>query len=267
MSVNLETFSKMSITSKGFHHRKKSFYKSISENQASNRKTFSSSFSINNFSNCENSPQMQKITFLPYFERPTTRTSLTKFTTMHSSSLSLRKLSKARSTNDILTQRDKFTTPLKKNKPKFRVYKFNTYQKIFRDQNKIFISKKPLIDNKLNICYAENQEQYKQKLLAKSKTPGNRAILSCSSNENFECFRERIENMKKKVSFLKCFIDYAYPDSVITKNKLAFSTRGENLLKFIPGYREIDEKNLFRNKVITNSLYEAIDIKPLKDLK
>ena len=93
------------------------------------------------------------------------------------------------------------------------------YKKIF-EFNNINRKKKTVnvIDNKLNIFYSENLDQYNQKMnrinaiLAQSGKPMIHQGVERNSKNN-------MEKMFKKIQFIKKIIDYVYPNMVLYKVK------------------------------------------------
>ena len=93
------------------------------------------------------------------------------------------------------------------------------YKKIFyySDKKKTIRTEKEL-DNKLNIIYSENEDQYIKninKLNAIYKLLGKKKIynIELSQSEN------KVKNLQKKVEFMKRIVDYTYPNMVLTKIK------------------------------------------------
>lgn len=93
------------------------------------------------------------------------------------------------------------------------------YKKIFyySDKKKTIRTEKEL-DNKLNIIYSENEDQYIKninKLNEIYKLLGKKKIynIELSQSEN------KVKNLQKKVEFMKRIVDYTYPNMVLTKIK------------------------------------------------
>lgn len=93
------------------------------------------------------------------------------------------------------------------------------YKKIFyySDKKKTIRTEKEL-DNKLNIIYSENEDQYIKninKLNEIYKLLGKKKIynIELSQSEN------KVKNLQKKVEFMKRIVDYTYPNMVLIKIK------------------------------------------------
>jgi hypothetical protein len=93
------------------------------------------------------------------------------------------------------------------------------YKKIFyySDKKKTIRTEKEL-DNKLNIIYSENEDQYIKninKLNEIYRLLGKKKIynIELSQSEN------KVKNLQKKVEFMKRIVDYTYPNMVLTKIK------------------------------------------------
>lgn len=93
------------------------------------------------------------------------------------------------------------------------------YKKIFyySDKKKTIRTEKEL-DNKLNIIYSENEDQYIKninKLNEIYKLLGKKKIynIELSQSEN------KVKNLQKKFEFMKRIVDYTYPNMVLTKIK------------------------------------------------
>lgn len=101
-------------------------------------------------------------------------------------------------------------------------YKYNPlktddfyYKRVFK-MKPLFKKRRPIVDNKLNMRYAENEEQYKniiekeQKvLLAEGKRVKNKNIS--------EHINMKMDDIKKRIRFMKGIIDFSYPGFVLTK--------------------------------------------------
>ena len=88
------------------------------------------------------------------------------------------------------------------------------FRKFLNKNNTLKTDKKYIIDNKLNIIYAENEEMYKnklkkinQKLIAQGKRLRYKYILSPSEKQ--------LRDMEKKVTFMKDLVDVAFPNTAM----------------------------------------------------
>ena len=91
------------------------------------------------------------------------------------------------------------------------------YRQIFKSKG-TFRKKRFKIDNKLNIDYAENEEQYEKRLLKK-----NKKLISEGKPINHYTKSDYIDSklnaVRKKIVFMKGAIDYGYPELVVAKIK------------------------------------------------
>ena len=92
------------------------------------------------------------------------------------------------------------------------------YKKIFytKDPKKFIYKRHIKINNKLNIIYAEDEDQY-LKLIEKineSRVKSNKTPLQMSSKNSME---EKVKKMKKTSIFMKRIVDYAYPNMVLMR--------------------------------------------------
>ena len=121
------------------------------------------------------------------------------------------------------------------------------------------------INNKFNICYAENENQFQKKLIQinyDNKKRGKAVYHKVGKAET----EKRAASMQHRVEFIKKIFDYAYPDILICriKNKCDMDKREikevkrKNLMK----KKELEEK--LRIKKYKNSLFhDSIIIKKL----
>ena len=121
-------------------------------------------------------------------------------------------------TNNIKTINKKDTTNLLS--PNKKLLKdLYLYKKIFfySDKKKTIKSEKCL-DNKLNIIYSENKNQYLKnlsKLNAIYRKLGKKKIYNIELSQS----EKKVKALRKKVDFLKRVVDYTYPDMFLTKIK------------------------------------------------
>ena len=138
--------------------------------------------------------------------------------------------------------------------------KFNNYLfgKIFRN---IFPEKTKVLNNKYNLLYSENEEQYNTTLKKRNKYP----IL----NENYS--KNRINIIKKKINFMKGISDFSFPK--IISNKLSLESKlfnelkknkspiNEKKKKFIIPYLQKDKEIYNNNLLQTMKLQKSLIIK------
>ena len=104
----------------------------------------------------------------------------------------------------------------KKWRDKYIEKKFDLF---FSKQNDSLKSdKKGIIDNKLNILYAENQNMYRTKLKLINKRLKQRGKKERYKNI-FSPSEKQLKDMEKKVSFMKNVMDFAYPSTSFFKSK------------------------------------------------
>ena len=89
------------------------------------------------------------------------------------------------------------------------------YNRVFK-MKPLFRKIKPVVDNKLNMRYAENEEQYrniiekeKKILLSQGKRVKNKNV---SEHINI-----KMNEIKKRIRFMKGVMDFTYPGFVLTK--------------------------------------------------
>ena len=139
--------------------------------------------------------------------------------------------------------------------------KFNNYLfgKIFRN---IFREKTKVLNNKYNLLYSENEEQYNTTLKKrKNKYP----IL----NENYS--KNRINIIKTKINFMKGISDFSFPKIILKKlsleNKLYNELKKNKSLnnkkkkKFIIPYLQKDKEIYNNNLLQTMKLQKSLIIK------
>ena len=126
------------------------------------------------------------------------------------------------------------------------------YKSIF--SKSILFKPKPLyIDNKLNLVYSENETQYKKLMGKRSKIMNEKGIL-LRFDEDSEKIKERVNNIKTKIKFMKSIIDYSYPSFMLTKIKvwgkeLQKNKTEEKLTPFE------EQKNIIKNRNILRTNY------------
>lgn len=164
-----------------------------------------------------------------------------------------------------------FSDPKTKTSTLFKHYfppKKDFYKEVFRNKDKIFLKKqRDIINNKLNIIYAENEEHYQRNL----KNINNASLKSSSIIKhdpipNIERVKKQLSTIKDKVTFVKCVFDYAYPDYVMLKNKISFDIKYKVNQNFKTEMEKADLKKIVSNQKKTNILQGAICIKhiPMK---
>ena len=139
------------------------------------------------------------------------------------------------------------------------------YKSVFK-MKPLFRRRRPVVDNKLNMRYAENEEQYRKimekehKILIsqgkkiKSKTPSDYIIT-------------KVDDLKTRIRFMKGIIDFSFPGFVLTKIKTIdkrLKKENEYNHKMNKYYSTTELRNLNKNKRNNerkNYFYECINIK------
>ena len=129
------------------------------------------------------------------------------------------------------------------------------YKKIFYyfGQKKIPKIMKRFLNNKLNICYAENEEQFDEKIRKQNLEKiqkGVGKILPVGKSEQ----EQKSDSICHKVGFIKKVFDYAYPDILIYKIKRK-SKMQKNKIK------ENSLKNLLNKKDLNDELKRKFNLK------
>ena len=89
--------------------------------------------------------------------------------------------------------------------------------KLYDKNNSLKMDKKFLIDNRLNIMYAENEEIYKDKL-----KKINKYFIMKGKNIKYKPFstsRKQLKDMEKEVIFMKDIFKYVFPNTAMLKLK------------------------------------------------
>jgi len=135
------------------------------------------------------------------------------------------------------------------------------YNKIFP---KIFIEhniKYNVVDNKLNIFYAENERQFKENLAKRNnflKINGRPVKKMCI---NSVYVADKLRDVKRKIGFLKGITDYSFPSIILqkvkSKNKLYQLNRKKKDKFYLP-YEEIEREankyNLIQNQILSKTI-------------
>ena len=130
-----------------------------------------------------------------------------------------------------------------KSRDKFIMEKF---WKFLNKNNTLKTDKKSLVDNKLNIVYAENEEMYQKKL----RKINNNLVMQ-GKRERYKYYlspsERQLRDMEKKVTFMKDIVDVAYPNTAMIrirdnrqyfkKNKTYYKKFESMIDKRIDGYK------------------------------
>ena len=126
------------------------------------------------------------------------------------------------------------------------------YRSIF-SKSILFRPKPHYIDNKLNLVYSENESQYKLLMEKRSKIMNEKGIFLRFDSDS-EKIKERVNDIKTKIKFMKNIMDYSYPNFMLTKIKvwgkeLQKNKTEEKLTPFE------EQKNIIKNRNILRTNY------------
>ena len=133
-----------------------------------------------------------------------------------------------------------------KSRDKFIMEKF---WKFLNKNNTLKTDKKSVVDNKLNIVYAENEEMYQKKL-----RKINNDLVMHGKRERYKYYlspsERQLRDMEKKVTFMKDIVEVAFPNTAMIKirdNRQYFKKNKTNYKKFESMYDKgiEDYKNNF----------------------
>ena len=164
---------------------------------------------------------------------------------------------KSTSTNDFINRaktsnltsvlslcRQTLRMPFKSSKTnlKFHMKQPDFYDMIYTYRPKIFSEKVNIVDNKLNIKYAENEKQYLQKIYKENEKEKYHYNTFHGLLPTLPKTKKKLKYIKEQITFLKYTVDFAYSDCVITKNKVSSSNRkiDEKLIKSIKTFQRVD---------------------------
>ena len=111
----------------------------------------------------------------------------------------------------------------------------------------------------MNILYAENEEKFRKKIQIINK----RIREEGKKEKNAQCpnsVEEKLTNIKHKIKFMKKIVDYAYPETVLTrvresiKAKENSRNRLKNFPPYISSYGTLEKYNQTEAKTLTNLL-------------
>ena len=137
------------------------------------------------------------------------------------------------------------------------------FKKIFYEGEKKKLSRRTnVIDNKLNIFYAENLKQYDKNLIKfneKLRSKGKRIIheVGPTPTEN------KLNTIKKKMKFMKKIVDYAYPNMVLARVRETEKIYKKKNLSDInlPPFKKVENIEKKRNNILGDYLRQSIIIK------
>ena len=135
------------------------------------------------------------------------------------------------------------------------------YNKIFP---KFFIEhniKYNVVDNKLNIYYAENNRQFKENLVKRNNYLRLRGRPVKKMCINSEYVANKLKEVKRKIGFVKGITDYSFPSIILqkvkSKNKL-YQLNKKKKDKFYLPYEEIEREanriNMIKNQILAKTM-------------
>lgn len=135
------------------------------------------------------------------------------------------------------------------------------YNKIFPN---FFIGhniKYNVVDNKLNIYYAENERQFKENLIKRNNYLRIRGMPVKKMCINTPYIADKLKDVKRKIGFLKGVTDYSFPCIILQKVKsqnrlyeLDHRKKMEYCLPYEEIEREAKEINLMKAKLLSESI-------------
>ena len=137
------------------------------------------------------------------------------------------------------------------------------YKSIFTNST-LFKEKPHYIDNKLNIVYCQNESQYKIIMEKRNKLMENKGTV-LKFEEDSEKIKERVDDIKEKIKFMKNIMDYSYPSFMVSKFKSCGKKLKNQINEDCDNPVEARNKQIIkRNNLRTNYLIQNLNIFPLK---
>lgn len=139
------------------------------------------------------------------------------------------------------------------------------YNNIF-SKSPLFKPKPHFLDNKLNLIYSENEKQYNLIMARRNKLMKEKGSI-LKFDKDSEKIKDRVNDIKSKIKFMKSVMDFSYPGLMISKIKSwgkDFQNqnyqRNEKLTPFEEQKMQIRRKNILR----TNYLKQNMQVFPIK---
>ena len=137
------------------------------------------------------------------------------------------------------------------------------YKKIFfnfiNQQKKNLQENNKPIDNKINIDYAESSEQYDERLRKRNlRLIKEGKKIKHKVKENYS--EQQMQKMSHSTGFIKCIVDYAYPDMILYRAKI-FEESFKKKYKILPPFLQTDRENYYKEELLKSYLNEAFIIK------
>ncbi len=144
---------------------------------------------------------------------------------------------------------------------KYNSYKSNDeyfYKIVFKSKRLFKLNQKLVIDNKLNMIYAENEDQYKKIIDREYKRLISEGKKVKSKNVS-PSIKLKLKETKNRIQFMKGIMDYSYPGFVLSKIKFMQKKLNEhknttnnmnNIIGMEKRNKEKDERNEFRKEYL-----------------
>ena len=118
-----------------------------------------------------------------------------------------------------------------------------------------------IINNKLNILYAENEKQYVsrlKKLNKRIKLKGRKLVHQIGPTKD----QVKLDNIKTTLSFIKKIFDYSYPNMILSKVRKVENYGGKRSLteNSIPPYKRAELLEKEKNNILGQYSKMSIDI-------
>ena len=133
------------------------------------------------------------------------------------------------------------------------------FNKIFNQEGRKFQKRFELIDNKLNIFYAENENQYDERLKKfnnKLKIKGKKFLHVVGPTKD----QLKLNKIKSTLSFIKKIFDYSYPNMVLSKVRKSKHEKRNLTEIYIPPYKKAELIKKKRNDYLWKYLRTSIDV-------
>lgn len=137
------------------------------------------------------------------------------------------------------------------------------YEIIFKSKPLFKFSKKLIIDNKFNMIYAENEEQYR-KIIEKEYSRLISEGKKVKSKNIAPSIKVKLNESKNRIQFMKRIIDYSYPRYVLKKIKFMQKKLNEHkkkayYLNSLNGMEKRNKDNQERNENRKEYLLKSIN--------
>ena len=139
------------------------------------------------------------------------------------------------------------------------------YNNIF-SKSPLFKPRPHYLDNKLNLIYSENENQYNLIMARRNKLMKEKGSI-LKFDKDSEKIKDRVNDIKSKIKFMKSVLDFSYPGLMISKIKSwgkdfqnQNSRNNEKLTPFEEQKLQIKRKIILRN----NYLKQNIHVLPIK---